>query len=163
MKKLFIGLLILTVSMSVMAAPEPTNTSRLSIRVRMDRYFVKLSQIKAGLYDLWNGTTQKPKKWKDKTVAENETWCDNGWLYTTNLPPWTEIDMKNEGYFQTLEWLTSNSIPHEDIWMFYNVSDRQTGGRATDTRVKYWKGVAGNTNTFKIFRDGIELDPKTME
>jgi len=40
------------------------------------------------------------------------------------------------------------------------VTDLQTGDRATDERVKYWKGVAGNTNTFKIFRNGIEVNPK---
>ena len=128
----------------------------LSIRVRYDRYLVKRDQIQAGLYDLWNGTTQHPKKWKDETLQQKLDWVDQGYLYTTNLPPWDEGNIR----FESLNHLQTSGVPDDAIWMFYNVTDLQTGDRATDERVKYWKGVAGNTNTFKIFRNGIEVDPK---
>jgi hypothetical protein len=137
---------------------EPIQWGNLSIRVRYDRYLVKTDQVRAGLVDLWNGHTQKPEAWDTWTDEVKMAWVDQGWLYTTNLPPWDETNIT----FEALATIKARGVENKDIWMFYNVTDYQTGDRATDDRVKYWKGVAGNTNTFKIFRNGVEVDPKEL-
>ena len=150
-------LLLLSGLMLLIAATQ-IQWGNLSIRVRYDRYLVKTSQVRAGLVNLWDGNTQKPEAWDTWTDTKKALWADQGWLYTTNLPPWDEATVT----FEPLNHLLTSGVPHDAIWQFYDVTDYQTGDRATDERVKYWESVAGNRNTFKIFRNGLEVDPKEL-
>jgi len=152
MKKL-ITLIILSATITL-----AIDWGNLSIRVRLDRYLVKQTQVAQGMRDLWNRATQKPEGWDSWTEEHQLAWSDQGYCYTTNTPD----NWKSNIVFESLNHLQTSGVPNKEIWMFYNVTDLQTGDRATDARVKYWKGVAGNTKTFKIFRNGIEVNPKDL-
>jgi len=131
----------------------------LQIYVRKDRYEARHGAVCDGLIDLWEGSaSQKPKDWDNHDHEWKANWVDNGWGHIYRLDeewvkPVYDDDPDSPDFGK--EILPVPPPTEDETWKTYSVTMLQTGERATKERISFWKKIAGNPNTFKIYIDGV--------